>query len=53
MEPISMTSTFIAASRREVKTAAVEKCEVGAAEAGRETGQCLPDDEPNVQGEKW
>ena len=38
MEPLSMTSTFIAAWRREVKAAAVEKLEVEAAEAVARTG---------------
>ena len=48
-----MTSTFIAAWRREVKAAAVEKLEVEAAEAVARTGLPLPENEPNGQKKEW
>ena len=48
-----MTSTFIAAWRHEVKTAAVEKLAVEAAETDGKTGQRPTDDEPKVRREEW
>jgi hypothetical protein len=42
MESLSMTSTFIAAWRCEVKAAAVEKLEVEAAKAVARTGLSPP-----------